>query len=310
MSPPRPPLAQLRVWITRPAPAGEQSALQWRAAGAAADVVPLVELCARSLSKAELLSIAAWAHDATVLLTSANAARFLLDAVAADAQLAALLLRRPAACLGEATAAAARALGYRVARVASRATGVDLAAELAATGEAAPGQRLRGPTLPGQTLGGQTLGDQTPGDQTLGDRTLGGQTLRGQTLRGQSFLLPASDLHRPELEQALRAYGADVITMTVYHAVPLAWLPDGAISALRSRGVDAVALYSPSAVTGLLQAAAAADLDRAGLPAALVLGPTTAAAAKARGLQVVASPEAPGEDALIEAAARWWAQRK
>jgi len=88
-------------------------------------------------------------RDGWIVLTSANAARFLMEAAALHHDLQKLLRQRPAACVGEATARAARARGYQVQHVAARATGDDLARELVAARQATafllPGSDLHAP---------------------------------------------------------------------------------------------------------------------------------------------------------------------
>jgi uroporphyrinogen-III synthase len=256
-----PPLAGLRVWITRPQPAAARSVEAWRKAGAVAVAVPTVVLAGAALAEEARHALQEQGREPwTIVLTSANAAEYLLAALEEDPALTARVRAWPAHAVGEATAARARALGLRVVGVSPRATGADLAADL----------RERGPA------------------------------------RGR-ILLPGSDVRRPDVETALRRAGAEVLACTVYTNEPVSELPAEPARALARGDVDLIALYSPSALRGFLAAAARIVDDPAGRCPVAVLGPTTREAARTARCRVVAEPVAPGEAALLEAAARWWA---
>ena len=254
-------LSGLRLWITRPHPAAQESVARWMAAGALARAVPTVELRGLRLPPDAVPRLTQMLREGWVVLTSANAARFLMDAAALHPALRALLRERPAACIGEATARAARSGGYLVQHVAARATGGDLARELV------------------------------------------------EARQGNSFLLPGSDLQRPDVELNLRAHGAEVAAICVYETAPVRELAVADADDLRAKLVDAVALYSPSAAAGLVRGAAGCGVAVAQLPPALALGPTTAATAEQQGLVVAAQADDPAEEALLAEAARWWAAR-
>jgi uroporphyrinogen-III synthase len=147
------PLAGLRVWITRPEPAASKSVTAWRDAGAVASAVATVHLSAVPLD-ADLLRdmrenlSPGW----KVLLTSANATSFLLQALAAEPELRRRLRECPAYAIGEATAARARELGLEVEQVSPRAVGSDFAASLVERGDAGgplllPGSDVRRPEV-------------------------------------------------------------------------------------------------------------------------------------------------------------------
>jgi uroporphyrinogen III methyltransferase/synthase len=106
--------------------------------------------------------------------------------------------------------------------------------------------------------------------------------LRG---RGARVLYPHSDLSAGEMAADLRCAGAEVIDIVAYRNCR-AHPPAGCRAALDS-GVDAVIFHSPSAVRSFL----AAGLTAAGAAIACI-GPRTAAAARAAGLEVdvVADP--------------------
>jgi uroporphyrinogen-III synthase/uroporphyrinogen III methyltransferase/synthase len=107
---------------------------------------------------------------------------------------------------------------------------------------------------------------------------------------GRRVLLPRPAEGRPELLEGLRAAGADVAAVEAYRTVPapaeairplVAWLEAGEI--------DAVAFASPSAVRAVVAGLgdAATLLRRVRLAA---IGPTTADALRAEGLEVAAQP--------------------
>lgn len=120
-------LEALRVWLTRPAPHDVHSARAWQARGATVLRVPTLSIEARRPAPEDVERVAALG-EAWIVLPSPRAAQNLaahLDAFPSE------LRAWPAAAVGEATAEAARDAGFDVRRVASRATGADLARELA-----------------------------------------------------------------------------------------------------------------------------------------------------------------------------------
>jgi uroporphyrinogen-III synthase/uroporphyrinogen III methyltransferase/synthase len=109
-------------------------------------------------------------------------------------------------------------------------------------------------------------------------------------VRGRRVLLPRPAEGRPELLDGLVAAGADVAAVEAYRTLPApaeairplaAWLEAGEIAA--------VAFASPSAVRAVVAGLGerAALLRRAALAA---IGPTTAGALRAEGLEVAAEP--------------------
>jgi uroporphyrinogen-III synthase/uroporphyrinogen III methyltransferase/synthase len=109
-------------------------------------------------------------------------------------------------------------------------------------------------------------------------------------VRGRRVLLPRPAEGRPELLDGLRAAGADVAAVEAYRTVPA---PAEAIRPLAgwlaAGEVAAVAFASPSAVRAVLAGLGvdAALLRRVPLAA---IGPTTAEALRAGGLEVAAQP--------------------
>lgn len=118
-------------------------------------------------------------------------------------------------------------------------------------------------------------------------------------LAGRTVLLTRSDIGREETLAALRAAGAAVTGLTVYHTIPATPEPD-AVRALAA-GVDAATFTSPSAVRNLV-ALLGDDAHRVlGHAAIACLGETTAAAAHALGFPVHVRPNTATIEALTDA---------
>src|SRR5215467_9478330 len=99
---------------------------------------------------------------------------------------------------------------------------------------------------------------------------------------GQRVLLPTSDRGRAVLPDGLRARGAVVDVLVAYRTIAPEILERALVAGL-SGGVDAAVFASPSAVQGV------AEVLPPGIPPppAIVIGPTTEAAARAAGLAVL-----------------------
>jgi uroporphyrinogen-III synthase/uroporphyrinogen III methyltransferase/synthase len=109
-------------------------------------------------------------------------------------------------------------------------------------------------------------------------------------VRGARVLLPRPAEGRPELLDGLRAAGADVAAVEAYRTVPAPAASIQPLAAwLRAGEVDAVAFASPSAVKAVVEGLGedAALLSRVPLAA---IGPSTAAAIRAAGLEVATQP--------------------
>lgn len=126
-------------------------------------------------------------------------------------------------------------------------------------------------------------------------------------IRGARVLLPAGDLARRELPDGLRGAGALVDEVQAYRIVPPADVDSQVLSLLAGEVVDAVVLASPSAFHNL----------RAMLPAGVFpprtvrmacMGPTTASAVRAAGIEnaIVADPVS--RDGLVRAIVRSYTQ--
>jgi uroporphyrinogen-III synthase len=116
---------------------------------------------------------------------------------------------------------------------------------------------------------------------------------------GKRVLLPASNLARDELAEGLRRLGAQLDVVVAYTTIEPPGL-DAAVARCLDEGFDLALFASPSAVEAFAQAAG----ERArGLPVA-VIGPTTEAAARGRGLDVRGVAKPSTLEALVATAER------
>jgi uroporphyrinogen III methyltransferase / synthase len=114
--------------------------------------------------------------------------------------------------------------------------------------------------------------------------------------RGARLLLPASSLAREELPAGLRLLGGHVDVVTAYQTVAPPELA-GVVQGALDHGFDAATFASPSAVDSF---AAAAGSRGRGLPA-VVIGPTTEAAAREAGFEVRAVARPSTAEGLLQA---------
>jgi len=130
------------------------------------------------------------------------------------------------------------------------------------------------------------------------------EALRGEMEGGGGcrVLFPASALAREEIPVGLRALGAEVEQVEAYRMLPAALDPERCRRALEAGEVDVVTFTSPSAVEGLGEALGE-PLLRAVLrrTEVVVIGPTTAAAARGRGATRVRVAEPHTLEGLVEA---------
>lgn len=126
-----------------------------------------------------------------------------------------------------------------------------------------------------------------------------GRALALVDVSGSRMLFPVSDRSPAALAAVLRARGAVVDVVVAYRTE----VPEGAGDRLRAAlaaGVDVVTFASPSAVEAF---ASLGDAAR-GVPA-VVIGPTTGAAAAASGLSVAATAQTATGEGLADAVERW-----
>ncbi len=120
-------------------------------------------------------------------------------------------------------------------------------------------------------------------------------------LAGKVVVLPGSDIARDETAEALRAAGALVERVTVYRTSSAE--PDAQGKAELGRGVDAVTFTSPSTVRGLMERLEPPLVQKVREAVVACIGPTTAAAARAAGLEVAVHPHEHTIEALVNALA-------
>jgi uroporphyrinogen III methyltransferase/synthase len=123
-----------------------------------------------------------------------------------------------------------------------------------------------------------------------------------EPLPGLRVLLARADAAADDLPAALRAAGARVEELAVYHTVvgPEASRP-GLAAALADPALSAAVLASGSAVRGLVLLGG----DAARRLPAVTIGPATTEVAQAEGLRVVAEADRPGVDGLVSAISAW-----
>jgi uroporphyrinogen-III synthase len=117
-------------------------------------------------------------------------------------------------------------------------------------------------------------------------------------LADRRVLLPVSDRATDTVPRGLAAAGARVDRVMAYRT--LAAGGEGQLRDVLGQGIDAAAFASPSAVESFLSAAGDAGLE---VPA-VVIGPTTADAARAAGLTVLAVATPSTMEGLVRAVAR------
>jgi uroporphyrinogen-III synthase len=123
-------------------------------------------------------------------------------------------------------------------------------------------------------------------------------------LAGARVLWPRAESARPVLPRELRAAGATLDAPVAYRTVADPAAARRLSQLLAAGQIDIVTLTSPSAVDCL--AAVRPPLDRA---IVAVIGPTTGAAARARGLPVHIEPEQHTIPGLVDALARYLRDR-
>jgi uroporphyrinogen-III synthase len=120
---------------------------------------------------------------------------------------------------------------------------------------------------------------------------------------GDEVLLPAAQEGRPELEEALREFGAHVSRVAAYKSVASS-LPPQVLEALRQHP-PAVALFgSPRTVDAFLASSPEIALEVLRTSRVVAMGPTTAAALESRAVPVAAIAGDPSAEGLVDAAVR------
>jgi uroporphyrinogen-III synthase len=130
----------------------------------------------------------------------------------------------------------------------------------------------------------------------------GGELARvfaGEDLTGARVLVPCSSRARDEIALSLRALGAEVLPIVAYETVEPQDLAERVVRCL-DEGFDLALFASPSAVEAFTQAAGARIR---GLPA-VAIGPTTAEAVRAAGLDLRGVADPSTAEGLVAAAER------
>jgi uroporphyrinogen-III synthase len=122
---------------------------------------------------------------------------------------------------------------------------------------------------------------------------------------GDRVLLLRSDIARPELPAALKARGALVDEVVVYHTAPRTEPALEIAEQLAAGRLHAVVLSSPSSVRGLL-AACGTDPKLYVNTRLVAIGPTTAAAIAEAGLSLAAQAAEPSDQGLLNALVALW----
>ena len=128
-------------------------------------------------------------------------------------------------------------------------------------------------------------------------------------LAGKRVFLPRSDRAGEELPDALRDAGVVVTEVVAYRTAGPESIDAAIVNALRSGEADAITFFSPSAFHNF-ERAMGNDVAReiAARVAFAAVGPTTAAAIRARGAQVSVESSAATSEAVTEALGRHFAR--
>jgi uroporphyrinogen III methyltransferase/synthase len=247
------PLFGKRVLITRQA----SQVGDWQRALECAGAVPVLMPMIRTVPLRDAARLAAAfaalpSYD-WLVAASANAVRE-LGAAARERGAKLGPLRARVACVGEASAAAARELG--------------LAPEPAAGGDAA--------------------------------RLLAWLLAQGDW-RGKRVLLPRAESASDALSAGLRAAGAHVDELLLYRTEAAPFDREALLAELRAGRLHALAFASPSAARHFASGVGAEGLAAARTAVVAAIGPVTAEALRAAGLEPSLVAEAPSADGLVSA---------
>ncbi len=123
-------------------------------------------------------------------------------------------------------------------------------------------------------------------------------------IRGRRFLFPRGNLGRDVLPKSLRAAGAIVDEVIVYHTIKPAHQEIDRIEQLfLKKEIDIITFFSPSSIRNFLEMISLEELN--GVPVA-VIGPVTADVAKSSGLRVDIVAPRSNEESLAQAIAEYF----
>jgi uroporphyrinogen-III synthase len=122
-----------------------------------------------------------------------------------------------------------------------------------------------------------------------------------EELRGRKVLLPRSDRANPELPSALRRCGAAVTEVVAYRNLPAGTAEREQLHEILKDGVDGILFYSPSAVQNFLELLGRERVGAMqGRALMVAIGPTTANALSAAGMQRIARAADTTTKAVVE----------
>jgi uroporphyrinogen-III synthase len=124
----------------------------------------------------------------------------------------------------------------------------------------------------------------------------------GEELRNKNVFLPRSDRANPELPAALRRCGALVTEVVAYRNLPPSTTDREKLHESLRDGVDSILFYSPSAVQNFVELLGRERLGMfQGRVLMVAIGPTTANALSAAGIQRIARAADTTTKAVVEA---------
>jgi uroporphyrinogen III methyltransferase / synthase len=283
------PLDGVSVVVTRPKEQATPLTAALSAAGARVIGLPVIEIAGPEDGGAGVgAALASLDRYGWVAFTSANAVHRVVP-VARDARTFAGV---GLAAVGPGTAAALASYHLVADLVPDRSSGRALAEAFPVAGAETGAESGAG----GHGAGGHGAGGHGAGGHGAGGHGAGGRVL-----------FPCAEGARETLPAGLRAKGWDVDEVIAYRTVAAGPPPDAVLGELA--GATAVTFGSPSAVRAYLSLCTHGGTPLPVPPVVACVGPVTAAAARAAGLEVKVEPAAPSPDALVAALAAHLASR-
>lgn len=123
-----------------------------------------------------------------------------------------------------------------------------------------------------------------------------------EELRGKKVFLPRSDRANPDLPEVLKRHGAQVTEVVAYKTVEPGKADRERVNSCCKDEVDGILFFSPSAVQTFLQLVDRKVLEKLqGRAVMVAIGPTTAGALSAAGIQRIAWAADTSETAVLQA---------
>jgi uroporphyrinogen III methyltransferase/synthase len=129
--------------------------------------------------------------------------------------------------------------------------------------------------------------------------------LRTANVRGKRIVLFRSDIAPADIVSGLEGLGASVESLVAYETVPVEHRAAELGGLIDREEIDLLTFTSSSTVTNFVKAVGEAGMPRARSIPAICIGPTTAEAARARGLNVVAVAEQYTVPGLVASVTEW-----